>query len=104
MEKMDIQAERRNTALEKERADAAEERAEEEKMRANAAEEQAEEEKVRADEAEKRANLAEEDSIKLLVELCQKLGASRDAAVQSLMEKKNLSREEALKKTGLYWS
>ena len=108
---MDIQAERRNTALEKERADAAEERAEEEKMRANAAEEranaaeeQAEEEKVRADEAEKRANLAEEDSIKLLVELCQKLGASRDAAVQSLMEKKNLSREEALKKTGLYWS
>ena len=90
MEKMDIQAERRNTALEKERADAAEE--------------QAEEEKVRADEAEKRANLAEEDSIKLLVELCQKLGASRDAAVQSLMEKKNLSREEALKKTGLYWS
>lgn len=111
MEKMDIQAERRNTALEKERADAAEERAEEEKMRANAAEEranaaeeQAEEEKVRADEAEKRADFAEEDSIKLLVELCQKLGASRDAAVQSLMEKKNLSREEALKKTGLYWS
>ena len=38
MEKMDIQAERRNTQRERERADAAEKRAEAEKERADAAE------------------------------------------------------------------
>lgn len=75
MEKMDIQAERRNTALEKKRAD----------------------------EAEKRADLAEENSIRQLVELSQELGASMDHTVHSLMNKKNLSREEALEKTELYW-
>lgn len=82
MEKMDIQAERRNTALEKERADKAEKR---------------------ADAAEKRADLAEENSIKLLVEFGQELGATIEATVQSLMEKKYLSRDEALAKTRLYW-
>lgn len=89
MEKMDIQAERRNTALEKERADKAEKRADEEKSRADA--------------AEKRADLAEENSIKLLVEFGQELGATIEATVQSLMEKKNLGRDEALAKTRLYW-
>lgn len=89
MEKMDIQAERRNTALEKERADKAEKRAEEAEKRAS--------------EEMKRADLAEENSIKLLVEFSQELGASRDATVQSLMEKKNLSQDEALAKTELYW-
>lgn len=82
MEKMDVQAERRNTDFEKKRADKAEKIAGEER---------------------KRADIAEENSIKLLIELCQELGASMDVAVQSLMEKKNLSREGAMEKIALYW-
>nr|WP_321152061.1 Rpn family recombination-promoting nuclease/putative transposase [uncultured Acetatifactor sp.] len=75
MEKMDIQAERRKT----------------------------EAERTRADEEKRRADTAEENSVKLLVELCQELGASKDAAVQSLMDKKNMGPGEAWEKTGLYW-
>ncbi len=82
MEKIDIQAERRNTALEKQRADEAERQVVEEK---------------------KRADIAEENSIKLLVELNQEFGASMDATMQSLMDKKNMTREEALKKIEIYW-
>ena len=96
MEKMDIQAERRNTDRANKRADEAEKRAEE-------AEKRADEERERADEAEKRAALAEENSIRQLVELSQKLGASMEVAVQNLMEQKSLSQEEALEKAGLYW-
>ena len=117
MEKMDIQAERRNTANEKKRADNAEKRADEaqrradeERRHAEEAEKQAAEEKSRAEEAEKqaaeerhRADIAEENGIKLLVELNQELGSSRDAAMQSLMDKKNMTREEALEKVEIYW-
>ena len=81
----------------------AEKRASIEMNRADKAEKRANKEMSRADEAEKRADLAEENSIKLLVEFSQELGASMDATVQSLMEKKNLSHQEALAKTRLYW-
>lgn len=96
MEKMDIQAERRNTALEKQRADEA-------NVRANEAEKQAAEERNRAEKEKKRADIAEENSIKLLVELCQNLGASMDAAMQSLRDKKDMTMEEAQKKVEIYW-
>ena len=96
MEKMDIQAERRNTALEKQRADEA-------NVRANEAEKQAAEERNRAEKEKKRADIAEENSIKLLVELCQDLGASMDAAMQSLRDKKDMTMEEAQKKVEIYW-
>ena len=79
MEKMDIQAERRNTANEKKRADEAERRAEE---------------------AEKRAN---EKDIKAFIEACQELGASREAARDKLIEKKGLSEAVSLEKMALYW-
>ena len=42
-------------------------------------------------------------SIKLLVELCQDLGASMDAAMQSLRDKKDMTMEEAQKKVEIYW-
>lgn len=71
MEKMDIQAERRNNR--------------------------------RADEAERRAEMEVERGIKSLIEVCQELGASRDAAICKLMEKKGLSREASLEKMALYW-
>lgn len=103
MEKMDIQAERRNTDRANKRADEAEKRAEEAEKRADEERERADEERERADEAEKRAALAEENSIRQLVELSQKLGASMEVAVQNLMEQKSLSQEEALEKAGLYW-
>lgn len=86
MEKMDIQAERRNTANEKKRADEAQRRAEEAERR--------------ADEAEKRAN---EKDIKAFIEACQELGASREAARDKLIEKKGLSEAVSLEKMALYW-
>lgn len=82
MEKMDIQAEWRKTALEKERADQAEKR---------------------VDVVQKQLELAYEDSIKELIELCQELGTSRDSAIEKLMEKKQLSPEEAREKLAFYW-
>ena len=117
MDKIDIQAERRNTASEKQRADEAEKQAAEEKRRAEEAvkradeeQRQAEEEQRRADEAERqaaeerrRADIAEENAIKLLIELSQEFGASMDAAMQSLMDKKNMTREEASEKVKIYW-
>ena len=82
MDKIDIQAERRNTASEKQRADEAERQAAEERHR---------------------ADIAEENAIKLLIELSQEFGASMDAAMQSLMDKKNMTREEASEKVKIYW-
>ncbi|MCI9336293.1 MAG: DUF1682 domain-containing protein [Lachnospiraceae bacterium] len=103
MEKMDIQAERRKTEAERTRADEEKRRADEEKRRADEVQKLAYEERRHAGEEKRRADTAEENSVKLLVELCQEFGASRDAAVRSLMDKKNMGYEEALKKTGLYW-
>lgn len=82
MEKMDIQAERRNTANAERRADQAEKR---------------------AAEAQLLSELTEKNSIKSIVELCQELGAPKAAAAEKLMEKMHLGQEEALEKTALYW-
>ena len=82
MDKIDIQAERRNTASEKQRADEAERQAAEERHR---------------------ADIAEENAIKLLIELSQEFGASMDAAMQSLRDKKDMTMEEAQKKVEIYW-
>ena len=82
MEKMDIQAERRNTANAERRADQAEKR---------------------AAEAQQLSELTEKNSIRSIVELCQELGAPKAAAAEKLMEKMHLGQEEALEKTALYW-
>jgi len=82
MEKMDIQAERRNTAREKKRADKAERR---------------------VDELLNKATTIAENDIKSFIEVCQELGASKDSAISKLMEKKHLSREVSLEKTAIYW-
>lgn len=74
MEKMDIQAERRNTAMANKRADKAEKSAVEAKKKAA--------------EALSRAAIAEENEIKSIIEVCQELGASKDSAVRRLMEKR----------------
>lgn len=103
MEKMDIQAERRNTANAKKEAAEAKKEAEEAKKEAAEAKKEAAEAKKEAAEAEKRADKSEEDNIRLSVELCQELGASKDSAVRKLMEKRNMSLETAQEKIMLYW-
>ena len=89
MEKMDIQAERQNTADAKRPAEMAEERADKEAERADRAEAHAEQEA--------------ENSIRSIIELCQELDAPKTSAIQKLMEKKSLAYEDALAKTALYW-
>lgn len=110
MEKMDIQAERRNTAMANKRADRAEKRADEAEKRADKAEKSVVEAEKKAAQAEKntaqalsRAAIAEEHEIKSIIEVYQELGVSKDSAVRRLMEKKNLSWEDSLEKTALYW-
>jgi len=75
MEKMDIQAERRNTA----------------------------EQKKRADKAEERADKAEENTIQTLIETCQELGASKEDTLQKIMEKCGLTKTQSIEKIALYW-
>ena len=74
-----------------------------EKKRADQAEQRADQAQKHADEVQKQLKLTEENSIKSFVELCRELGASKDSAIQKLMEKKLLSLEEAREKTALYW-
>lgn len=89
MEKMDIQAERRNTANAERRADQAEKRAAEAQKH--------------LEEAQLLSELTEKNSIRSIVELCQELGAPKAAAAEKLMEKMHLGQEEAMEKTALYW-
>ena len=96
MEKMDIQAERQNTADARRRAEMAEEKA-------SKAEKRADKEAERADRAEAHAAQEEENSIRSIIELCQELDVPKASAIRKLMEKKNLAYEDALAKTALYW-
>lgn len=75
MEKMDIQAERRNTA----------------------------EQRERAEKAEERANRAEEKGIRILIETYQEMGVSKEDTVQKVIEKYDLSQICANEKMSLYW-
>ncbi len=83
MEKMDIQAERRNTAQQRERADRAEKQADKEKNR---------------------AEQAEEKGIRTFIEGYQEVGVTKEVTLQKLREKFGLSEEEALGKLALYWT
>lgn len=85
MEKMDIQAERRNTEKQRKRADM-------QQQRADSAEQ-------RALEAERKA----EAGIQACIQSCQELGASKEIVYQKIMDKFNLSTEEAHAKMKLYW-
>ncbi len=118
MEKMDIQAERRKTENERRRAEEAEGRAKGAEGRADEAERRAEEAERRAKEAESQAEgqvkeiktqaqkqmeLAEEESVKSLIELCRELGTPRELAMRKLMDRKKLDREQAAQKMAKYW-
>ena len=103
MEKMDIQAERLNTANANKRADEAERRADQAARLAAETQRQLQEMQKQASEILRQSEVLEEDNIKSLIELCQKLGATKTYAIQNLMEEKKLSPEEAQKKAALYW-
>lgn len=76
MEYMDIQAERRNTAKQRERADKAEER---------------------ADKAEQRAEREKERGIQLFIDTCREFGLSEEKILSKLMEKYEISHDMAKK-------
>lgn len=82
MEKMDIQAERRNTAEARQQAEEAQECAEKERMR---------------------AELAEEKVIQTTIETYQEMDAAKDDVLQKIQVKFNLSKEQAMEKMALYW-
>ena len=81
MEKMDIQAERRNTAEQRRRAD-------KEKERADKAEE-------RADKEKKQRKIERERDIKIFVDTCREFGLSKEDVVNRLVEKYEMNRELA---------
>jgi len=92
MEKMDIQAERRNTAEQRERAEKAEDRAEKEKSRAD-------KEKNRADKAE----AIVEKGLQLFIETCREVQLPRKIILRKLVEKYSVSEQEAEAWISKYW-
>ncbi len=92
MEKLDIQAERRNTAEQKNRADTEKERADAEKVRADTAEQDLEAEIQKT-----------ERTTALLVETYQETGMTFEASCKKLMEKVGLNENEARIQISRYW-
>jgi len=94
IEKMDIQAERRNTAEARREAQRAREEAREAKEKAK------EEAKEAVKEAVKEAR---ENTIRSVIAVCRKLKASKEQAVQEVMELCNEDRKTATQKVDRYW-
>ncbi len=92
MEKLDIQAERRNTEEQRQRAEIAE-------QKARMAEQKAEMAEQKAEMAEQKA----ETTISLLIESYRIAGMSRDSALKNLMEKLGLKEKDARAKVTHYW-
>ena len=92
MQKMDIQAERKNTAKQRERAELAEARADKEKDRADKAEE-------RADNAE----AIVEKGIQLFIETCKEFSMPRKDILVKLVEKYGFSPEGAEERLSKFW-
>lgn len=89
MEKMDIQEERRKTADAQKKAEEAEAKVEEVKKW--------------AEEVEHRAEEACNEAIKNTILLCRKFGASKDRAMQEIMDLYGVDPADAQKKVALYW-
>ena len=79
IEKMDIQAERRNTA---------QARAEAQRVR---------------EEAQRTQEEAQENAIRSVIAVCQRLNAGKEQAVQEVIEVCGADRDTALEKVNLYW-
>ena len=46
---------------------------------------------------------AEENKIKMIVSLCKEYGSTKEETAEKLIEKCNLTKEEAIEKVNLYW-
>ena len=103
MEKMDIQAERRNTAQAKEELEKTRRELEAAHKEAEAANKEAEAAHKEAEAAHKEAESIKENTIQTLVETCHELGTTKDVAISKVMEKCGLNMPEASKKVELYW-
>ncbi len=119
MQKMDIQAERRNTAEARRQAEEAIKRADEAECRANEAEDRANEAEDRANEAEHRLAEAQKNAVshkqeseyKAYIAACRDLNCSREETVIRLAERFQTAladdpakaREAASQKADLYW-
>lgn len=79
IEKMDIQAERRNTAQARAEAQRAQE------------------------EAQRTQEEAQENAIRSVIAVCQRLNAGKEQAVQEVIEVCGADRDTALEKVNLYW-
>lgn len=108
MEKMDIQEERRKTAEAQAKLREAEAKLKEVEAKAEAkaeeAEAKAEEMKAKARaEAENQTEKLRNEAIKNTILLCRKFGASKETAVQELMELYGMDHAAAQEKAALYW-
>ena len=97
MEKMDIQAERRNTREALAKLAEAEEKAE---QRVKEAVKEAEE---KAEEKAKEAKEANEKAEQAITALCQKYGGTKEEAAEIFMKEYGLSQTEAEEKVKRYW-
>lgn len=105
IEKMDIQAERRNTAEARAEARKAQEEAKRAREEAEKAREKArtEVEKAKREAEEKMLAETQENAIRSVIAVCRKLKASKAQAVQEVMEICGENEEAARKKVDLYW-
>jgi len=125
MEKMDIQEERRKTAdarrelkeareeaerqakkLERdvqERLKAAQKQMEEAQSRAEEAQSRVEEAQSRAEEAQSQAEQTRIEAIRNTVQLCQRLGAAKEIAVQELMDTYDMDQMKAQETAAAFW-
>ena len=109
-EKMDIQAERRKTEEQRKKTEEEKKKTEEERKKAEEERKKAEEALWKLEEAERKATDAQkkleqekELSIKAMVECAQELGANKSQTVKKVVEKFNLTQQEAKKSVKVYW-
>lgn len=112
IEKMDIQAERRNTAEARAEAQKAQEEAKRAREEAEKAREEAKAEVERAKrEAEEKAQMLKEDMeekmkkdmARSLVRVCRELGATKEETVEKIIRNCNMDEKEASEKVDIYW-
>ncbi|MDO4331136.1 MAG: Rpn family recombination-promoting nuclease/putative transposase [Eubacteriales bacterium] len=106
MEKMDIQAERRNTAEARKRAEIAEKKADEAEKKAEEAAQKLESMGKRLEESRKYAQEIErkvQENRSIIVAVAQKFGASKGQAAEQLAQALGLGDEEAEAEVNRYW-
>ena len=100
MEKIDIQKERRKTAKERRQREQAERQAEQAQIKIAKMEHKLQEAEKRN---QKERQEVLQNTVKTIVSLCQKFGATKETAMTQVMESCGLLQEEAKEKVEFYW-